>query len=411
MRYLKLNLVYTIFSNPKTKNKKVYAMNLLNLEPVYALINKTHKYSVSIYLPTFRKGSEGGQNIIRFKNLLREVEKQLQEKGMNINAAAELISKPNALLNDVDFWNHQLDGLAIFFSPDEYQYFRLPFPVEERIIINDHFHIKPMLNYMNNDTKFFIASLDLNTTKLFRCSQFSIEQVDLGNTIVRFEDYLKFNEPSTSLQNRQGAASANSPNRDASFHGYGTDIGNSARKRDIIEFFRLVDKGFKQKLKETNAPLIIAGIEYHIPLFREANSYKNTLTETINKNPQVFSLEELLQEAWAIIYKEKLNKATDALNQFGNLRAHAKATNDIKEVVKAAHSNRILHLLVNFEEEIWGKYDPDSYEVELHTQKVDGDKELVSLAVQQTLFHNGFVYPLKKEKMPNGKPLAAVFRY
>lgn len=385
-------------------------MAALNVESIQNMMKKTQEPSISIFLPTYRKGSEAGQNAIRFKNLLRNVEKLLHEKGFEFNKIQEFLAEPFALLEDVDFWNHQLDGLAVFISPGEFQYFKLPNTVEEKFIVNDHYHLKPILNLLNGDMRFYIVAIDLHKTRLFKCSRYNIEEVNLGDTIVKFEDFQKFIVPASS-QNKEGVGPvANTPIREGMLHGFGM-YGEPERKKDIIEFFRLVDKGIKAHLKDLNSFLIPAGVEYLIPLYRESNTYTNLSPEAINKNPHTFSQEELLNEGWNIIKKRTERKTADALKQFGNLLNYDKASNDIKEVIKASHSNRILHLLVNFDGEIWGKFNPDTYDVELHTEKIDGDEELISLAVQQTLFHNGFVYPVNKEEMPNGEPLAAVFRY
>lgn len=386
-------------------------MEALNFESVTNLMNQTHEHSISVFMPTFRKGSEGEQNLIRYKNLLRSVEKRLHEEKWDANNINEYLFKARKLLEDTNFWNYQLDGLAIFISPGEFDYLKLPSSVEEKIYFGNHFHFKPVLPFLNGEQVFYMISLDLKKTRLYKCTHYSIYEVDLGKAIVSFDDFQKFSVPQESLQNRQGAASANTQHRDSTFHGHGSDISESARKKDIIEFFRLVDKGVKAKIKDTNKVMIAVGIEYLIPLYREANSYPNLADEVINKNPQIFTLDELLKEGYSIVEKQKEKKVEGALKIFGNLLNYEKASYDVEEVIKAAHSNRILHLFVNFDEEVWGKFNPEKFEVELHKDKQDGDSDLISTAVQQTIFHNGFVYPLTREKMPNHRPIAAVFRY
>lgn len=376
-------------------------MDVLNFESVTELMNRTHEDSISIYMPTFRKGSEGGQNLIRYKNLIRSVEKQLQDKKWDTNKTDDFLYKAKQLLQDTDFWNHQLDGLAIFIAPGEFQYIKLPAAVEERIYFGSHYYFKPVLPLLNGEMLFYIIALDLKKTSLFKCTHYSITEIDLGKTIISFDDFIKFSE----------TAPANTPQREASFHGHGSDIGESARKKDIVEFFRLIDKGIKTKIADSNKPLIAAGVEYLIPLYKEANTYSNLSEDVMNKNPQNYSLNELLKEGYGILEKQKEKKIEDALKIFGDLLSYEKASYDVEEVIKAAHSNKILHLFVNFDEELWGKFNPDKYEVELHRDKQAGDTDLLSAAVQQTIYHNGFVYPLKREKMPNHNPIAAVFRY
>ena len=75
---------------------------------------------VSIYLPTGRRFPESQQDVVRFRNLLRQAEASLSEM---LNAAElEVFTSPLHQLADSDrFWSHALDGLAIFLHADFYK--------------------------------------------------------------------------------------------------------------------------------------------------------------------------------------------------------------------------------------------------------------------------------------------------
>jgi len=49
--------------------------------------------------------------------------------------------------------------------------------------------------------------------------------------------------------------------------------------------------------------------------------------------------------------------------------------------------------------------------VELHDQAAPGDEDLLDLAAARTFLNNGIMYTVRPEDVPDGTPLAAVFRY
>ena len=73
-------------------------MEMLNQDTLKKLLKKRNEPSISIYIPTHRKGDESEQDHIRFKNQIREVEKQLVEKGYKKNESDNLLNPLKQLL-------------------------------------------------------------------------------------------------------------------------------------------------------------------------------------------------------------------------------------------------------------------------------------------------------------------------
>ena len=44
-------------------------------------------------------------------------------------------------------------------------------------------------------------------------------------------------------------------------------------KENLLKYFRLIDRGLHDLLKDERAPLVLAGVEYLFPIYREANTY------------------------------------------------------------------------------------------------------------------------------------------
>ncbi len=127
-------------------------MSLLSIDELKTLINQHQGLCVSIYMPTYQAGTEIQQNPIRFKNLIKQAGNQLEEQGVRHTDALALL-QPVIDLDKEDFWQHQNEGLAIFLADGELYYYRLPLQVDERVVVGDRFHIKPLLPAMTGTVR------------------------------------------------------------------------------------------------------------------------------------------------------------------------------------------------------------------------------------------------------------------
>jgi hypothetical protein len=80
-------------------------------------------------------------------------------------------------------------------------------------------------------------------------------------------------------------------------------------------------------------------------------------------------------------------------------------------VVKAAHEGRIVTLLVSDSLENTGVFDEETYSAKGSAKGTSEEEDLVNDAAVQTLLHGGQVFSTANSTMPNGAPLAAIFRY
>src|SRR5690606_15766891 len=111
-------------------------MSLLSQEEVKTLAR--HEQAgpcVSIFMPTHRLGPETRQDPIRLKNLVATAEERLISGGLRAPKARALLEPAHTLIDDNDFWQQQRAGLALFLGPDLFRPFRLPFQLEERLVV------------------------------------------------------------------------------------------------------------------------------------------------------------------------------------------------------------------------------------------------------------------------------------
>jgi hypothetical protein len=167
-------------------------------------------------------------------------------------------------------------------------------------------------------------------------------------------------------------------------------------------------------LKNKRIPLVLAGVDYILPLYKEANTYPNLMDEGILGNPELLSAKELQARAWAIVRPYFHKTREEAMARYRQLAGTGQASNDLREILLSAYYGRVEVLFVAKDLQRWGTCDPDTRAVRLHASAEPGDEDLLDLAAIQTLLHRGVVYTVDPEKVPDDQthePIAAVFRY
>ncbi|MEJ2054899.1 MAG: hypothetical protein P8X42_13340 [Calditrichaceae bacterium] len=149
-------------------------MELIKLNSIDTLVNKNMSPAISLFMPTFRTGTEVKQNAIRFKNLIAQSREKLKKTGMSENDI-ESILQPVLENIDNDFWQHQQDGMAMFISNDVCYYFNLYHDPGEFVIVSGNFYIKPVIEAITEDRIFYLLALNQHKLRLYRGSRYHIE--------------------------------------------------------------------------------------------------------------------------------------------------------------------------------------------------------------------------------------------
>lgn len=386
-------------------------MTFLSREEIEVLLNTSSGPSISIYLPTVRAGAETQQNPIRFKNLVREAEQKLLARGVAKAELEELLEPLRRLIDDQPFWQHQEEGLGVFRTRDAFHRYRLPVSLEELVVVNERLHLKPLFSLLSGDGHFFILALSMNDIRLFDASRYSIREIDLGDTPRSLVDALGEELEEAHLQFHTGTSSTTGVRGDraAVFHTQGG--GEEDQKPEIAKFFHLVDRGVQERLRDRNAPLVLAGVEYLLPIYREASGHPNLL-EGVTGNPQDVPPEELRDRAWEIAKPLVLTRRQEEAERFRAMLGTGRASSQIEEVVVAAADGRVDTLFVARGEQRWGRFEPGDRRVRSDQDPQPDNEDLLDLAAVRTYLNGGTVYVLDPERLPSpGEPVAALYRY
>lgn len=379
-------------------------MHTLNHEELKALLQQTGKWCLSLYLPTHRTGPEMRQDPIRLKNLLGTAESQLLALGETEDAVRKDLRPLQGLLTDEAFWQQQGAGLALFLNQESFRAYNLPLDVPEFVVVTERFHLKPLLRVLSGAGSYYLLTLSQNQVKLYEGTRYELRELMPPGLPTNIAEALGAEEFQPQLQARsqgrqQGLAR----------HGHG-EVSAAAKDR-LLRFFRQLNAHLREHLTDANAPLVLAGVEYLLPIYRAANTYPHLMPEGIHGNPEHMPAAELLQQAWMLVHPQHLRQREQAEALYRQLLGTGRATNRVKEAVTAATQGRIATLFVPVGVHRWGSFDAYEQKLETHAEAQPGDEDLLDLAALQTLAHGGTVYAVKPEQMPDGAQAAAILRF
>ncbi|MGL5924199.1 baeRF7 domain-containing protein, partial [Chroococcidiopsis sp.] len=360
-------------------------------------------------MPTHKLGTQTQQDPIRFKNLMRQAEEKLVATGIRAQDARDLLERAKKL-DDYQFWQHQSHGLAIFISANLFGYYCLPLNFDELVVVSDRFHFKPLLPLLTGDGQFYILALSQNQVRLFQGTRYSVNEIELEDVPTSIAQALRYDDPEKSLQFHTGTSGGGTGgDRAAMFHGQGA--GNDDQKDNLLRYFRKVDTGLQELLKDRRSPLVLAGVDYLLPIYQQANTYPYLLDEGMTGNPDQLKAEELHALAWEIVQPHFERSQQETIARYQELAGTGKTATNIREVVSSAYYQRVESLFVPVGVQKWGRFHPDTSEVELRDEHQPGDEDLLDLAALHTLFNGGTVYAVEPEQVPGDHPLVAVLRY
>ncbi|MFN6517998.1 MAG: hypothetical protein RMY29_026415 [Nostoc sp. CreGUA01] len=395
-------------------------MNLLSIDELKTLAENSQTPCISLYMPMQKAGPEIRQNPIRFKNLIREAEERLDamsnDKPQGVYAIEPLnLLQPAMELDTSEFWEHQDRGLVILISPQVFRYYQLPMEFSELVVVSDRFHLKPLLHLLNNDGRFYILALSQKDVRFFEGTRYSVNQIEVENLPKSLDEVLLEDEIQKGVQHRiamSRGGTANPFQQPGTFHGQGSP-DRDKHQEDILQFFYSIDAALHEKLRNQKAPLVLAGVEYLLPIYQQANTYAHLVEDAIKGNQEMAKPEELQNQAWQIVeplFEQNQKQVMELYQQIAG-EATGKASSNIPEIITAAYYQRIDYLFVLVGEQIWGKFDPKTMVVDLHSEPEPEDQDLLDFAAMHTLLNGGEVYAVEPEKMPNGTSAAAIFRF
>ncbi|MBD3270910.1 MAG: hypothetical protein GF384_00045 [Elusimicrobia bacterium] len=381
-------------------------------EDIVRLINEKSDPCISIYMPTYRAGKDTEQNLIRYKNLLHDVQQRLIERGMR-NTDIKTVLKPaeNLLHNDF-FWRHQYDALAVFVSRTLFKYFRLTYQWPETAVVNNSFYSKPLIPLLETSGMFYIISLSLENIRLFKATRYSIAEYKLADVPKSLAEAIQYDDPERHVQYHTSVSGSSHRSRSVIYHGQGTDNDDRIRKKNIDRFLRMVAQGIHNMISHEPAPVVLAGIAYLQGYLRQADHHLAFLGTGITGNSDLLPVDELHRRALSIVEPILFEKKFEAVRKCARFAGTEHLVTDMEYLLRRAHEGRVDTLLIaDTEEHHWGNFDTLTSEIKYFDEQRPEAEDLLDHACASTIRHGGSVFLVSASEMPDKVRFAGLLRY
>jgi hypothetical protein len=339
---------------------------------------------VTVYLPSTHSGPGTRSGPSRLHRLATEAATRLRQDGLGPAEADEVVAPLRALENDLDFWQHQGEGLALFAAPGFFEGYRLAAAPPEQVHVGDSVRLLPLLSELGGETTFYILALSQNSVRLFLASEHTVGQLDLPDLPRSMESAV----PEAEAERVRGVHSVGSSG--AVTHGQGTEADYD--KRALERYFRVVDDALLAHLADGPRPLVLACVEYYVPMYRAASRYPAIWEQAVHGSPERRSAQELHAAAWPLVADHFAEEGRAELARFRQTAGTGRTAAGTQEVLAAARTGSVDTLLV----------DPVAA-----AASVD---DALEQAVAETLRRSGRVLTVAPEAAL-GAPAAAMLRY
>jgi|LJSS01.1.fsa_nt_gb hypothetical protein len=364
---------------------------------------------VSLYLPTERVTSEAHQNPVRFRNVLRRAHEELVQWGATPSQVHDILHPLEELAEREVYWLYQSDGLAVFAAPDYVHTYRLPVRFREEVFVGERFVVTPLVPLFLANGQFLVLALEKYRVRLYAGGPSGLAeaererlpldlwkalQVDIPEPVVQFRTGLRLRRGHTHLV--------------AHGHGYGRED----LKRLMAEYYRMVDRALVPLGNERKLPLVLAGVEYEVAIYREISHYPVLLPDAIYGNPEQYSLSELHARAHQIVHQWSDAERRAMLERFWQQRGNSpKAAEELSTVVFAALQSRVEVLFIRLDVELWGIVDEAQQKLELVPAGTPRAVHLINEAAVRTVAAGGKVFAASAEELPRDAAMVALLRY
>ena len=386
-------------------------MNVLNDAVLPELIAAQQAPCLSLYQPTHRTHPANAQDHILFSNLLKQAEESLTLKYPNGETVA-LLKPFKALVEDNDFWNYNLSGLAVFAAPGFFKVVRMQRPVSELVVSANSFHLKPLRRALQTADRFHVLGLTMDRIVLFEGNRDALDEmtpaegVPVSITDALGEELTEKHQTVASYGGTGGRSGGPGEVR----HGHGgksDEVG-----KDTERFFRAVDRAIMEHhTKPSGHSLVLAALPEHQGVFRSVSHNPKLLAESVVIDPTGISPDKLRRMVWEAVEPRYHAHVRGLVEQFGTSKAQGLGSDDITDVAEAAAAGRVGTLLVDADKAIAGRLDTSSgkvvYDSLLDPQVDDLLDDLSELVAER----GGQVLVVPSDVMPGDTGVAATYRY
>lgn len=372
------------------------------------LMADTSSTCISLYQPTHRRAPENQQDPIRFKNLLNQLEKNL-EAGHDEATRKKLLEPFYDLAENRDFWNHTLDGIGVLLSENTFRVFVFPRTVGELVVVADSFHVKPLRKFLQSTDQYQLLALSLDEIEIYQGTRNSIESVVTAPEV-----------PKTIKEALGGDVEEEHPNpppfavrrRGRLIMNAGNGGGRDEREIDEGRFFRAIDTAVHEHVsKKSKLPLVLVALAEHHHHFHQLSHNSFLQAEGVKINPKAVKEEELRDLAWQAMEPQYHARLDAMKDDFMVAQSRNLGSDELAKVAKATVEGRVGTVLLEENRILRGRIDSGTGKIEAGNDANPAVDDMLDDLGELVEKNGGQVFLIPADHMPTTTGVAAIYRY
>lgn len=345
---------------------------------------------ISILLPTRSHES----NTSSLRESLSQVTKKVEQKLLSAYSKAKtdgLMNKLHHAINGID--QTALDsGIAIYISDEIEKVFHLPFPVTEKIIIDDSFEVRDLLYSAKMNRNYLMVLISRNEVKTLFGYGKSLVQVDMEGMPTNLKD--------VTVQH--------------SLPGWDYLDKKAYDESNLSKFVHFIDKVIELETRGMNIPIIVFGDSRILGLFRKSSKLTKDILDYIDGNYEHATKRDLLEKIEPALNKLVEQEEKNALDELGVAIGKNQASTGIAQVWRVAAEARGRILLVEKDYRESARLDLDGYTL-IIDDELDNVRNKIEDAVddivEMVLKNKGEVVFVSNGALEKFQRIAIVNRY
>jgi hypothetical protein len=416
------------------------AAERIEVEPVSAaavrsLVEPHQPPCLSLFLPTHRNVPDNRVDRPAYRHLVEALELALSVSKPR-DEIERLLAPFRLLADDIGFWEHTRDGLAVFGSDGRARVFLLQRPVVPLALATRRFHTMPLVRAVMACDRFNVLALTSRSARVYEGTAWH----DPDGTTADVFDLVSLvplsGQPATMDLTRGDVIDEETfePHRvqrgmgPAGLGTSGVVHGGFGAKQDDTDadteiFLRHVDDCVRDQVsRRSGLPLVLVAGGRLAAMFRGLSKNDLLIDEPIAKDPHLMADRELATEVAAVFRRAHLDRIGRELRAFRQARDRGLAASDLAEIARAAVAGQVATLLVESDRFEAGRFDRETGAIEFDgAAPADlsrtGDRaalraeDLFGAVAETVLMHGGHVLALARNDMPTETGVAAIYRY
>ena len=377
-------------------------MTTLTTKSLDTLARYTATPCVSIILPIDRRHPDDRKVHLELKSLIALVREQL--KAIDTSDIDDLLEPTETVLQRTVIAEHS-GGLAMFLAPGFAAEFAIDASVEALATTGSQFTIGPLLSSLENGPTCYVLTVGAENVALLRLdrTRWSVCEVpDLPASVDEALWYERVERMSSSHSGGPVGAAG------MSIIGHGSGAQDEDRKERLARFFHRVDDAVLHFLhSDLETPLVVAGTAPTVARYQHTTRHHQVIAAPVG-SPEELTTSELHQRVEEVI-EPVLAKRDDVLfERLTERLGTGLASTDLNELIGATAQGRVRDLLVASTAPRWVQ---PTQPAEYLEQWEPGATDLVNDIISEAWRHGARMHLVPPERLPEGSPVAALYRY